>query len=64
MLVLSRQPGESVKQELNGVEMIVTVVSVRGNKVRLGFSAPKEVAISRVKEEPREEPVDVITECG
>jgi carbon storage regulator len=44
MLVLSRKLGESVIIDEN---TIVTVVDIRGDKVRLGFSAPKEVPIQR-----------------
>ena len=44
MLVLSRKKGESVMID-GGI--IVTVVEVRGDKVRLGFEAPREVTIDR-----------------
>lgn len=44
MLVLSRRVGEQV---LIGDNVRVTVVSVRGEKVRLGFTAPDDVAIHR-----------------
>ena len=37
MLVLSRKPGEKV---VIGGGITVTVVSVKGNKVRLAFTAP------------------------
>ncbi len=45
MLVLSRKVGERIF--VPELEMIVTVVAVTGGKVRLGFSAPPEVAIYR-----------------
>ena len=54
MLVLTRRAGERV---LLGEEIEVTVVSVRGDQVRLGIEAPAEVSIcrselvERVKEE-------------
>lgn len=44
MLVLSRKVGESVMINHN---VKVTVVEVRGDKVRLGFSAPNNVSVDR-----------------
>lgn len=44
MLVLSRRLGERV---LIGEDIIVEVVEVRGNRVRLAFSAPDYVTIAR-----------------
>jgi len=44
VLVLSRKPGEEVAI---GDNIRVTVVVVQGNKVSLGFQAPKEIAIYR-----------------
>ena len=44
MLVLSRKQGERIMVDDN-VE--ITVVQIRGSKVRLGFSAPEHVAIHR-----------------
>jgi carbon storage regulator len=44
MLVLSRKPGEEI---VIGGNIRVMVVEVRGNKVRLGFTAPPEVPIRR-----------------
>jgi carbon storage regulator len=44
MLVLTRKPGQSIMIG-DGVE--VQVLSVAGEKVRLGISAPREVAIFR-----------------
>lgn len=44
MLVLSRLIDESV---IIGDNIKVTIVDVRGNKVRLGFEAPKDVEIFR-----------------
>jgi len=48
MLVLSRQRDEDVIITTpEGREIVVTVVEVRGEKVRLGLVADKEVAIHR-----------------
>jgi carbon storage regulator len=44
MLVLTRRAGERV---LLGEEIEVTVVSVRGDQVRLGIETPAEVSICR-----------------
>jgi carbon storage regulator len=44
MLILTRRVGESVKI---GDEVTVTVLSVKGSHVRLGFAAPKNVAVHR-----------------
>jgi len=44
MLVLSRKKDESV---VIGGNVIVTVVEVRGDKVRLGISAPTEIPVYR-----------------
>ncbi len=49
MLVLSRKPGESL---LIGNDVVLTVVEVRGNRVRIGIEAPKEVKVLR-EELPR-----------
>ncbi len=44
MLVLSRDFDESI---MIGDDIKVTVVEVRGNKVRLGIEAPKEIPVHR-----------------
>ena len=44
MLILTRRLGESV---MIGDEVTVTVLGVRGNQVRLGFSAPSAVPVHR-----------------
>jgi carbon storage regulator len=44
MLILTRRPGESVKI---GDEITVTVLGVRGNQLRLGFTAPQHVTVHR-----------------
>ncbi len=44
MLVLSRKTNESIV--ING-DVVVTVVSVHGDKVRLGIVAPKDVPVHR-----------------
>ena len=44
MLVLSRQRDESI---MIGDEVEITIVDVRGDKVRLGITAPKSIAVHR-----------------
>jgi len=44
MLVLSRQRDESI---IIGDNVVVTVVDVRGDKVKLGIEAPKEISVHR-----------------
>jgi carbon storage regulator len=44
MLVLSRKVDEQI---IIGEHIRVTVVSIRGNQVRLGFEAPHDVSIFR-----------------
>lgn len=44
MLVLSRQRDESI---IIGDNVVVTIVDVRGDKVRLGIDAPREVSVHR-----------------
>jgi len=61
MLVLSRQKDEAI---MIGDDVEITIVDVRGDKVRLGITAPKEIpvhrrevyeAIQREKSEKKEE---------
>ena len=44
MLVLSRQRDESI---IIGDNVVITVVDVRGDKVRLGIDAPTEIPVHR-----------------
>lgn len=44
MLILTRKVGESV---LIGNDISITILSVRGNQVKLGVEAPKEVSLHR-----------------
>ncbi len=44
MLVLSRQRDETI---MIGDNIEVTVVDIRGDKVRLGINAPKEISVHR-----------------
>ena len=69
MLVLSRKPGEQV---VLGDGITLTVVEVRGDRVRLAFDAPDQVRILRGElacwqEEPAacdDGPADPACPCG
>ena len=44
MLILTRRVGETV---MIGDDVAVTVLSVKGNQVRIGVDAPKDIAVHR-----------------
>jgi len=44
MLILTRKVGESL---MVGEEITVTVLGVKGNQVRIGIDAPRDVAVHR-----------------
>ena len=44
MLILTRRVGETL---VIGDDVMVTVLGVRGNQVRIGVNAPKEVSVHR-----------------
>ena len=60
MLILTRRVGEAVRI---GDEISVTILAVKGNQVRIGFDAPKDVAVhreevfARIKAEHPSDPV-------
>ena len=48
MLVVTRRPGETIVIELPTGELIkVIVLSVKGNQVKLGTDAPKQLPVVR-----------------
>lgn len=44
MLILTRKAGETI---MVGDEVTVTVLGVKGNQVRVGINAPREVTVHR-----------------
>lgn len=44
MLILTRRIGESL---MVGDDVKITVLGVQGNQIRIGLTAPKEVAVHR-----------------
>ena len=48
MLVLSRKPDQQIViTDENGTEVVITILSVHGNKVKMGFEATKDKKILR-----------------
>ena len=44
MLILTRKIGETL---VIGTDITITVMGVKGNQVRIGVNAPKEIAVHR-----------------
>ncbi len=46
MLVLSRRPGETIRLGDEG-HITITILGVKGNQVRIGIDAPKDIPVHR-----------------
>ncbi|HEY4215016.1 MAG TPA: carbon storage regulator CsrA [Steroidobacteraceae bacterium] len=61
MLILTRKPGETI---MIGQDVTVSILGVKGNQVRIGINAPKNVAVhreeiyERIKREQQEQSGD------
>lgn len=44
MLILSRRPGEALRI---GEDIVIHVIAVKGQQVRFGIDAPRDVAVDR-----------------
>ena len=44
MLVLTRKPGEKIRI---GDEIVLTVIEIKGNRIKLGIDAPNDISIVR-----------------
>lgn len=51
MLTLDRKPGTQI---IIGNDIVLTVVEVRGGRVKIGIDAPKEVRIRRGEVDPHD----------
>jgi carbon storage regulator len=51
MLILNRKQDEKIV--INNGQVVVTVVAIRGDKVRLGITAPPEVPVHREEVQTR-----------
>ncbi len=57
MLVLTRKLNEQIRI---GEDIVLTVLEFRGNSVRLGIAAPREVPVTRTELPPLPEPVEIV----
>jgi carbon storage regulator len=44
MLILTRLPGEEIRI---GPDIVIRVMAIKGNQVRLGIDAPRDIAVDR-----------------
>jgi len=62
MLILTRRVGETL---IIGDDVVITVLGIKGNQVRIGINAPKDVSVhreeiyQRIQQEKNATPGDV-----
>jgi carbon storage regulator len=63
MLILTRKTGESIRIS---DDIVVTIVSVQGNQIRLGITAPKDISVHReeIYLRLREESQEMLENCS
>jgi len=67
MLILTRRVGEKL---IIGDDIIVTILSLKGNQIRVGIDAPREVKVhrqevfDRIQKEKEREKLSVVPSTG
>ena len=67
MLILTRRVGEKL---IIGDDIIVTILSLKGNQIRVGIDAPREVEVhrqevfDRIQKEKEREKLSVVPSSG
>ncbi len=67
MLILTRRVGEKL---IIGDDVIVTILSLKGNQIRVGIDAPREVKVhrqevfDRIQKEKEREKLSVVPSSG
>ena len=67
MLILTRRVGEKL---IIGDDVIVTILSLKGNQIRVGIDAPREVKVhrqevfDRIQKEKEREKLSVVPSTG
>ena len=61
MLILTRRIGEAV---MIGDNVSITIMGIKGNQVRVGFTAPKDIAVYReeIYERIKRHQIDTVEE--